>query len=349
MAHGVGSEIDDERLEGVSVKDLMSTTIFPIAPSMRERSAMHYTGTIWRPPYEADSLIIEATAGCTHHRCKFCTLYEDLPFKFRPSPLEDIEADLLEAQTWYHDPLRKAEEHLFELPGARASRIFLAGANPFGLKALHLRKIASLVRTYFPQCKSIGCFSRVTDVAAKTDEELAELAAAGFDGLTIGIETGDEEALAFMDKGYGAEEIVEQCARLDAVGISYALFYLVGISGAGRGLVGARATADVCNRTSPWLIGANMLTIYRSSALYREIEAGRWREAAEVEKYEEVKELVAQLDIPVEFAMLGASNPVMLHGRLPEQREGLLAALGAVISDIGEERLRRYRVNLRHL
>ena len=244
MAHGVGSEIDDERLEGVSVKDLMSTTIFPIAPSMRERSAMHYTGTIWRPPYEADSLIIEATAGCTHHRCKFCTLYEDLPFKFRPSPLEDIEADLLEAQTWYHDPLRKAEEHLFELPGARASRIFLAGANPFGLKALHLRKIASLVRTYFPQCKSIGCFSRVTDVAAKTDEELAELAAAGFDGLTIGIETGDEEALAFMDKGYGAEEIVEQCARLDAVGISYAFFYLVGISGAGRGLVGARATAD---------------------------------------------------------------------------------------------------------
>lgn len=60
------------------------------------------------------------------------------------------------------------------------------GANPFGLKALHLRKIASLVRAYFPQCKSIGCFSRVTDVAAKTDEELAELAAAGFDGLTIG-------------------------------------------------------------------------------------------------------------------------------------------------------------------
>ena len=168
-----------------------------------------------------------------------------------------------------------------------------------------MRKIASLVRAYFPQCKSIGCFSRVTDVAAKTDEELAELAAAGFDGLTIGIETGDEGALAFMDKGYGAEDIAKQCARLDAAVISYAFFYLVGISGAGRGLAGARATADVCNRTNPWLIGANLLTIYRSSALYREIEAGRWHEATEGEKYEEVKELVAQLDIPVEFAMLG--------------------------------------------
>lgn len=57
---------------------------------------MHYTGTIWRPPYEASSLLLEVTAGCTHHKCKFCTLYDDLPFKFRMSPVEDIEADLKE-------------------------------------------------------------------------------------------------------------------------------------------------------------------------------------------------------------------------------------------------------------
>ena len=60
---------------------------------------MHYTGTIWRPPYESGSLLLEATAGCTHHRCKFCTLYDELPFRFRLSPLEDIEADLAEAQS----------------------------------------------------------------------------------------------------------------------------------------------------------------------------------------------------------------------------------------------------------
>lgn len=62
---------------------------------------MHYAGTIWRPPYEASSLLIEVTAGCTHHKCKFCTLYDDLPFIFRMSPLEDIEEDLKEAQGHY--------------------------------------------------------------------------------------------------------------------------------------------------------------------------------------------------------------------------------------------------------
>ena len=65
---------------------------------------MHYTGTIWRPPYEEDSLLLEVTAGCTHHKCKFCTLYSDLPFKFRMTSMEDIERDLLEVQTLRTNP-----------------------------------------------------------------------------------------------------------------------------------------------------------------------------------------------------------------------------------------------------
>lgn len=310
---------------------------------------MHYTGTIWRPPYEAESLIIEATAGCTHHGCKFCTLYEDLPFKFRPSPMEHVASDLLESQTWYHDPLRKTGERLFETGKASCNRVFLAGANPFGLKARCLLEVSDLVRAHFPGCGSIGCFSRITDVARKTDEELRELAAAGYDGLTIGVETGDEAALAFMNKGYEAKDIVEQCARLDAAGIAYAFFYLAGISGKGRGVEGARKTADVMNRTNPWLIGANMLTVYRSSELYQEILAGTWEEETEVEKYEEVKELVFDLAIETEFAMLGASNPVMLQGRLPEHKAQIVSAIDDIVNSVGEERLREYRTNLRHL
>ena len=85
---------------------------------------MHYTGTIWRPPYEADSLLLEVTAGCTHHKCKFCTLYSDLPFNFKMSPMKDIESDLLEAPEPIH-------------------RVFLTGANPFVLKAEKLLKIYS--------------------------------------------------------------------------------------------------------------------------------------------------------------------------------------------------------------
>lgn len=310
---------------------------------------MHYTGTIWRPPYEADSLLLEATAGCTHRRCKFCTLYDDVPFKFRATPLETIEADLLEAQTWFHDPLRKTEAHLFGLPQPGMCRVFLTGANPFGLPARHLLAIADLVREHFPTCKSIGCFARVTDVTRKTDDELAALAAAGYENLTLGIETADDAALAFMDKGYAAADIVEQCARLDAAGITYSFFYLVGVSGKGCGVEGALATAQVCNRLHPLLIGANMLTVFPTSELAWEIERGAWAEESEVEKYEEVKALVGALDIECAFAMLGASNPVMIAGSLPRQREEIVAALDRIIDEVGEGELRRYREGLRHL
>lgn len=310
---------------------------------------MHYTGTIWRPPYEASSLLLEATAGCTHHSCKFCTLYEDLPFKFRMSPLEDIESDLQEAQMLFHPPGSRQTARLFGRRTEPVHRVFLTGANPFVLRFDRLLSIAGLIKKYLPETESIGCFARVTDIGLKSDEELAALRNAGYTGLTIGVETGDEEALNFMNKGYYAAEIVTQCQRLDKAGIRYSFFYLTGISGAGRGDAGAKQMAEVCNQLHPDLIGANMLTIYPNSELYREIQRGNWQEETETEKYRELKTLIEHLTIPVIFAAMGASNAFQLYGKLPEEREKLLATVDKIITGVGEEELRQYRKHLKHL
>lgn len=311
---------------------------------------MHYTGTIWRPPYEASSLLLEVTAGCTHHKCKFCTLYNDLPFKFRMSPLEDIESDLQEAQLWSTDPISMLTARLQGIPRPeRIQRAFLTGANPFVLKHERLITIADLIRQYIPSIKTIGCFARITDVTLKSDEELASLHQAGYDGLTIGIETGDDEALRFMNKGYAAADIVKQCQRLDKAGIHYSFFYLVSISGAGRGEIGAKATAAICNQLHPTLIGVNMLTIYPDSELYQEIQCGNWQEESEIEKYKEIRTLLENLEIPTQFAALGASNAFQFQGTLPEDKEALTAALDKIIETVREDDLREYRKNLSHL
>ena len=299
---------------------------------------MHYTGTIWRPPYEAASLLLEVTAGCTHHKCKFCTLYNDLPFKFRMSPMEDIENDLREVQkaiqSWNNQDI---------------DRVFLTGANPFVLSFDKLTKIAELIHKYLSSVESIGSFARITDIMPKTNEELVELHAMGYDGLTIGIETGDDEALHFMNKGYDSSDIIEQCKRLDDAGIHYSFFYLVSISGAGRGETGAKLTAEICNQIHPILIGANMLTIYPDSELYSEIERGNWHEEGELEKYKEVRTLIDNLQIPTIFAAMGASNAYQFYGRLPEERNKLLSFLDEIIDNVSEEELRRYRKSVHHL
>ena len=292
---------------------------------------MHYTGTIWRPPYEAESILLEVTAGC-------CTLYNDLPFQFRQSPMEHIESDLAELQ-----------QALRNCSSRHTHRVFLTGANPFVLSYDKLTALAKRIHTALPSVKSIGSFARITDIAPKTDEELARLRDLGYDGLTIGIETGDDEALHFMNKGYTSSDIINQCQRLDVANMHYSFFYLTGISGAHRGETGAKRTADVCNQTHPALIGANMLTIYPDSELYAEIQRGNWQESDELEKYKEIRTLIKNLQIPTLFAAMGASNAYQFCGRLPEDKTKLLAFLDEIIENIDESELRRYRKNVTHL
>ena len=107
------------------------------------------------------------------------------------SPLEDIEYDL-----------REVKRAVSGWNSGRIRRVFLTGANPFVLSYGKLTAIAELIHKYLPSVKLIGSFARITDVTLKTDEELARLRDLGYDGLTIGIETGDDEALRFMNKGY---------------------------------------------------------------------------------------------------------------------------------------------------
>ncbi len=294
---------------------------------------MHYTGTVWRPPYEAWSALLPVTAGCTHHKCKFCTLYDDVPFKFRMSPMDEIEEDIKELYHYTPD----------------VTRVFLVGANPFVLSSEKLRNISYTAKQYLNRLKTIGCFARITDITPKSIEELRQLRSCGYNGITIGVETGDDEALTFMHKGYTSADILEQCFKLDKAGIEYNFFYLTGICGKGKSNQGVENTLKVFNELNPKIIGASMLTVYPASELYTEIQNGNWVEESETEKYNELKMLINGLTIKTHFAALGASNAVQLHGNLPSDRSELVTIIDQVINRFGEKKLKRYRKNLKHL
>jgi len=153
------------------------------------------------------------------------------------------------------------------------------------------------------------------------------------------VETGDNNALAFMRKGYTSQDILTQCKRLEQAGIEYGFFYLTSISGKGKGEVGAKASANIFNQLHPFLIGPNMLTIYPESELYQEIQNGNWEEEGELEKYRELRALVENLNISTYFAAMGASNAFQLRGRLPDDKKNLLNTLDKIISEVSEEDL----------
>ena len=298
---------------------------------MTDLVQQHFTGTVWRPPYEAHSVLLQATVGCTHHACKFCSLYGDL--RFRLSPPEEIEADLRS--------IARCQP--------RARRVFLVGANPFVLSYNRLVRLADTIRDYLPKVQTIGMFARITDIKTKSDEELRELRARGITGLTIGTETGDEPSLEFMHKGHTAAETMAQCRRLDEAGIEYYFTYMTGLAGAGNGLRAADATAALFNRLHPYIIGVVSLTLFPEAPLAADVAAGRFVEAGERERLEELRTFIAALTVPATLMGHTVSNTVPLLGRLPEDRARLLSELADALARFDESDLAAYRRGIVHL
>ena len=298
---------------------------------MTDLVQQHFTGTVWRPPYEAHSVLLQATVGCTHHACKFCSLYGDL--RFRLSPPEEIEADLRS--------IARCQP--------RARRVFLVGANPFVLSYNRLVRLADTIRDYLPKVQTIGMFARITDIKTKSDEELRELRARGITGLTIGTETGDEPSLEFMHKGHTAAETMAQCRRLDEAGIEYYFTYMTGLAGAGNGLRAADATAALFNRLHPYIIGIVSLTLFPEAPLAADVAAGRFVEAGERERLEELRAFIAALTVPATLMGHTVSNTVPLLGRLPEDHARLLSELDDALARFDESDLAAYRRGIVHL
>lgn len=293
---------------------------------------LHFNGPVWRPPFEATSQLLQVTAGCTWHRCKFCTLYGTQ--KFRMSPMSEIESDL----------------KVINRVQPRAHRVFLTGANPFVLTANRLLDIALLIRKYVGEGHpTIGCFARITDITKKSVEELRQLHHLGFDYLTIGVESGDSETLSRVNKGYRSEDIIEQCLKLESAGIRYNLFYLVGLAGHENGERNACRSAAVFNQLNPVSIGFLSLTLFPESQLYKEISEGLFQEATEYERLDEMICLVSKLTCKTHILARTVSNPIPFTGSLPVDRESILRDLRDAKQHLTEEQLRSYRDSIEFL
>lgn len=292
---------------------------------------LHFTGQIWRPPYEANSQLLQVTAGCTWHKCKFCSLYHGTPF--RMSPLSEVEEDLQVIREWQ----------------PRAKRVYLTGANPFALSYNKLMDIAILLRKYLPDMVSFGMFARVSDIAPKSVEELRNLRHMKLDNINIGMETAHNPTLSRMNKGYQAEDILKQLSKLDEAGIRYNVVYLNGLGGKGKGVESATDTAKILNQLNPFIINIVSLTIFPESQLYQEVVSGEYIEEPEIERLIEVRTLIENLSIKTNILSNHVSNTVPLSGLLPNDKVTIIRELDKAIAEFPEEELKAYRNRVWHL
>ena len=193
---------------------------------------MKYTGLTYRPPFEARSLLLQVTAGCSHNRCAFCTMYREVPFA--AETMEQIEKDL-----------REAREYVPNM-----TRVFLENGDP-GCPLYDDMQSGTFRESTFGEYLE---YASIKNIRGKSDEELRRLRSLGINELNIGVESGLDEALSRMNKGYTAEEALTELARLNAAGMDYGANIIFGCAGEGHSRENAEATARLLNETKPYLI-----------------------------------------------------------------------------------------------
>lgn len=230
---------------------------------------MHFTGQVYRHPIEANTQLLEVTAGCSHNKCSFCTMYRDTPFKV--SLYEHIEEDLKELKAI----------------GRKITRFFLVNGEPFILTTEKLVKIGELINDYFPEVETITCYASIKSLQNKSLEDLIKLKALKYDELHIGLESAYDPAIKQMNKGFTAAEAYENVEKLTKASMKWDAIIMTGVAGKGNGDIHIKETADLLNKFPPYLVSLMTTSISTGTELEKMCDNKEFIECTELEKLEE--------------------------------------------------------------
>lgn len=272
-------------------------------------------GMVFRPPSEANSLILRVTIGCSHNTCTFCSMYRDVAFRTRP--LEEIAVLIRQAARLY--------------PQQR--RVFLADGNALVLDTAKLLEIMNMLHDSLPKLSRITCYGGPKDILRKTPAELAALKKAGLHIIYLGMESGDNAVLQTVSKGASAAEMTEAGRRVMASGIKLSVMVILGLGGTQLSSQHAINTAQVVSAINPTMLSPLSLMLHDGSPLRLAADRGDFSPLSPYELLLELKTMVSNITVssPCIFRSNHVSNFLPLAGTLPQDKAKLLEDIEAVL------------------
>jgi len=276
---------------------------------------MRYEGKIYRPPSEARSYILQATVGCSHNLCTYCDMYRGVSFRQRE--MAEVLEDVTEAGRVA--PL--------------TDKVFVADGDALVMDVERWHAILKAAHVSFPRLRRVSCYSTAENILEKTPQELTELREAGLSLLYIGPESGDDETLRRIVKGGTFQDHADAARKAHEAGIEISAIFLLGAGGTERTAEHAGASARLVTAMDPEYVSALTLTIIPGTPLERMEAKGRF-------ELPDIPTLLAELRTIVDearptnslFRTNHASNYVPMAGRLPEDRERIVAIIDAALA-----------------
>jgi len=283
---------------------------------------MDYQGVVIRPPSEADSILLQATLGCSHNKCTFCGTYKDKRFSIKDQ--ETILADL-----------RFAREYC-----RRQRRLFIMDGDALVMPHTKLVWLLERIKEYLPWVTRVGLYANAKSVRLKTDEQLRQYVELGVGIAYYGVETGHRELLKKIKKGSTPETLIAQGRRLRQAGMKLSVTVLLGIGGRALSLEHARATGELLSALDPEYVGALTLMVLENTELGQDYLAGRFEPPGTRELLLELREMLAATDLGRGHMFFSnhASNYLPIKVVYPEGKPRALSLIDQALS--GEVGLR---------
>ncbi len=281
---------------------------------------MRYEGPIYRPPSEADSLLIQATVGCPHNRCTFCMVYKD-GIRFKVRPVEDIKADLVAAREVY---------------GTGVKTLFLPAGNTIAMPTDALCTVCRFAREVLPALNRITVYGSSQFIHKKGPEDLRELNEAGLSRIHVGLETGDDVILEKIKKGTRSAQQIIAGKWVMAAGIQLSVYVILGIGGKDRTISHAAETARVLNAIDPDFIRLRTFVPKVNTPLLEDVRSGAFQMLGPHDALRETRCLIENLTVSSQLTSDHYTNYINLHGKLPDTKPDLLRQLDEALQRSAE-------------
>lgn len=276
---------------------------------------MHYEGNIFRPPSEADSILLQVTVGCSHNKCTFCGMYKGERFDIKSD--EIIMADIAYAAVY----------------AKRLKRLFICDGDALIIPQKRLVFILKNIKERLPWLTRVGIYANTKSLKSKTAAELADLRELGLQIIYFGLESGDDTTLQHIRKGASAADMIAMCRKAKTAGIKLSLTVLLGIAGRLRSGIHAAETGRVLSSIDPDYVGALSLMLSPGTPLFEEYESGKFDLPDPAEILQELKVILVNTRMTDGlFHANHASNYLPIKAKLPEEKQATLDLIEKALS-----------------
>ena len=272
---------------------------------------MPYDEPLFRPPSEADAFILQATLGCSWNACTYCGMYQGKRFRVRP--LDEVLADIAEAGVRF---------------GSDVRHVFVADGDLLAMDLASWEPLLLALASTFPRLRRVSTYATARNLLEKSPRDLRRLRDLGLSLLYLGPESGDDETLRRLAKGASAADHVEAARKAREAGMAQSLMFLLGAGGRDRSEEHARASGRLASAMDPRFLSTLTLTVVPGTPLARQVDQGRFELPDVPGLLAELRGFVAEAHLSAAiFRSNHASNHLPIGGRLPRDREAILATI----------------------